>query len=139
MEFEWYFKLPNFQNEDEWIEFRVLDFYFDPKQKSVREDCKYGCAPENLVIGMIIMKKHVIDPNLVLLEYRGLDRQGPLVLKWLDITDKIKYGAALKVGEEWRVRAKNQVFMWEVGYDEKKRQVISATPFLKSVNLPPLN
>lgn len=139
MEFDWYFRLPDFQNREEWVEIGLLDFYFDAKTMSVREDCKYGCAHEDLVIGMIIVKKSVSNLSLLLMEYRDPKGKGPVALKWSEITDKDKYGAALKSAKGWSVMAKDQVFIWRVAYNKKERRVASATAFLKSVDLPPSN
>lgn len=140
MEFEWYFRLPDFQNREEWIEIALLDFYFDPKTRSLREDRNYGCAHKDLVLGMVIVKECASNPDLLLMEYRSLAGRGPVALKWLDKSDIGRFGYALKENGVWKVKAANQVFIWRVVYDQKDRRVASVTPILEPAKLiPPSN
>lgn len=140
MEFDWYFRLPDFQNHEEWIEVAVLDFYFNPKTRGILEDRAYGTAHKDLVLGMAIKKEHASNPDLVLIEYRSLEGKGPVALKWLDKSDPKKSGHALKINGAWRVKAANQVLIWWISYSPTKRQVESVTPVLETAkNLPPSN
>lgn len=140
MEFDWYFRLPDFQNREEWTEVAVLDYYFDPKTRAIREDRAYGTGHKDLVIGMAIKKEHTENPDLVLIEYRSMEGKGPVVLKWLDKSDPSKAGHALKIDGAWRVKAANQELIWWIFYSPIKRRVETVSPELKTVkNIPPPN
>lgn len=137
MEFDWYFRLPDFQDREEWTEVALLDFYFDPKTRGIREDRAYGTAHKDLVLGMAIKKEHSENPDLILIEYRSLEGKGPVVLKWMDKSDPSKSGHALKINGVWRVKAVNQDLIWWISYSPTKRRVESVTPELMTAKSPP--
>lgn len=137
MEFDWYFRLPDFQNREEWTEVAVLDYYFNPKTRSILEDRACGTAHKDLVLGMAIKKEHASNPDLILIEYRSLEGRGPVALKWIDKSDPTRVGHALKVNGAWRVKSPKQVFIWWISYSPTERRVESVTPVLETVPNPP--
>lgn len=139
MDFDWYFRLPDFGNLEAWAELALFDFYFDPRTVSIREDRNYGCGPKNLILGMAIRKEHVSNPDLLLMEYRSLDGKGPFVLKWWSKKLVGMSGHAIKVDGVWRIKAEGQVVFWKVIYDEQKKQTRSVTVTLETASLPPEN
>ncbi len=133
MDKSWFSILPDFNDGSEWLEVEPQSYYFDPKSRNILR-CKLGTAPEDLLLGMAILKRNSANPKLFLLEYRDIDGHGPYVLKWWEEGDHGNLcGIAILVGKDWRVKSEFQIFIWNVSYDFEKKCVMDVTPTLEPI------
>ncbi len=123
MDEKWFFTLPDFNNSEDWIPDKPLDFASDENQSKVVLR-KLGTASSELILGMVIRKRNRLNLSLIMDEYKTTDGKGPFILKWWVDGDEENYGIACKSADGgWHVRKPYETVIWILTCDPKKKRM----------------
>lgn len=123
MDESWFFTLPDFNNLEDWIPDKPLDFASDETQSKVVLR-RLGTASSELILGMVIRKRNRLNLSLIVDEYKTTNGKGPFILKWWIDGDEGKFGISCKsVDGGWYVRKPDETIIWTLTYDRKNKRM----------------
>lgn len=121
MNLDWFKKIPDLSNSEEWERTGAFDFTFNFNTGEA-EYVECGTLDRKLKAAKVVVYRHISNQELIVWEYRHSDTDEPFLIRWREEAKEGLFGAALFIEGQWLIKNIDEIINWIFSYREKENK-----------------